>query len=125
MRRWADKQEIFVYKIISILLLLVIKQYFSNRRKSFINSKKRKNNRKFRDIASRNFFRLNQRTGCAESNLLIILKKETVTIVDYLNPGLDSTSLQVSNFSFGGDRESHQVELILKNIGERGGGVKT
>ncbi len=57
-----------------------------------------------------------------EENVSII--KETVTIIDDLIPGLDSSNLQLSNFGLLEDRESNQVELTLTRIGERGGGPK-
>ncbi len=53
---------------------------------------------------------------------MVCLIKETVTIIDDLIPGLDSTNLQLSNFGLLEDRESHQIELTLTRIGERGGG---
>ncbi|MEN8230652.1 MAG: sialate O-acetylesterase [Bacteroidota bacterium] len=52
----------------------------------------------------------------------VSIKKETVTIIDDLIPGLDSTNLQLSNFGLLEDRENNQVELTLTRIGERGGG---
>lgn len=52
----------------------------------------------------------------------ICIKKETVTIIDNLAPGLDSTNLQLSNFGLLEDRETNQVELTVTRIGERGGG---
>ncbi|MEA3462315.1 MAG: sialate O-acetylesterase [Bacteroidota bacterium] len=52
----------------------------------------------------------------------VCIIKETVTIIDDLIPGLDSTNLQLTNFGLLEDRENHQVELTLTRIGERGGG---
>jgi len=54
----------------------------------------------------------------------VCLIKESVTIIDELDPALDSTSLQLSNFGLLEDRENHQVELTLTRIGERGSGKK-
>jgi hypothetical protein len=54
----------------------------------------------------------------------VCIKKETVTVIDDRNPGLDAANLQLSNFGLFEDRENHQVELILTRIGERGGGSR-
>ncbi len=54
----------------------------------------------------------------------VCLKKETVTIIDDRNPGLDSEHLQLSNFNLLEDRENQKVELYLTRLGERGGGAK-
>ncbi len=51
----------------------------------------------------------------------VCLKKETVTIIDDLNPDLDSSHLQLSNFGLLEDREKQTIELYLTRIGERGG----
>jgi hypothetical protein len=50
----------------------------------------------------------------------VCLIKETVTVIDDRNPGLDAASLQLSNFGLREDRENNKVELILTRIGERG-----
>jgi hypothetical protein len=52
----------------------------------------------------------------------VCLKKETVIIIDDLNPDLDSRHLQLSNFGLLEDREKQTIELYLTRIGERGGG---
>jgi NAD(P)-dependent dehydrogenase (short-subunit alcohol dehydrogenase family) len=44
-----------------------------------------------------------------------------VTIIDDLNPDLDSSHLQLSNFGLLEDREKQTIELYLTRIGERGG----
>ena len=54
----------------------------------------------------------------------VCLKKETVTIIDELNPGLDSKHLQLSNFGLFENRENKTIELYLTRLGERGGGAK-
>jgi len=53
----------------------------------------------------------------------VCLKKETVTIIDELNPGLDSKHLQLSNFGLLEDREYQTIELYLTRLGGRGGGA--
>ncbi len=54
----------------------------------------------------------------------VALKKSTVTIIDDRYPPLDSATLQLSNFNFLDNRETHVIELYLSRIGERGGGDK-
>lgn len=49
------------------------------------------------------------------------LKRDRVTIIDDREPKLDSEHLQLSNFSLLEDRETHQVEIYLTRLGEKGG----
>ncbi|MCF6336054.1 MAG: diphosphate--fructose-6-phosphate 1-phosphotransferase [Spirochaetales bacterium] len=46
----------------------------------------------------------------------VCLKKKTVTIIDELNPGLDSKHLQLSNFGLFENRENKTIELDEKTI---------
>ncbi len=48
--------------------------------------------------------------------------KDTVTIIDDRDPEKDSEHLQVSNFSLFENRETHDMELYMIRLGERGGG---
>jgi hypothetical protein len=50
-------------------------------------------------------------------------KKDTVTVIDDRNPERDSEHLQLSNFSLLEDRETHEMEVYLTRLGERGGGL--
>jgi len=54
----------------------------------------------------------------------VCLKKETLCIIDDLNPGLDSKHLQLSNFGLLEDRENQTIELYLTRLGGRGGGAR-
>ncbi len=49
------------------------------------------------------------------------LKKDAVTVIDDRDPKRDSEYVQFSNFSLLEDRETHQVEIYLTPIGEKGG----
>ena len=49
-------------------------------------------------------------------------KKDTVTVIDDRDPERDSEHLQLSNFSLLEDRETHEMEVYLTRLGERGGG---
>ena len=49
-------------------------------------------------------------------------KKDTVTVIDDRDPERDSEHLQLSNFSLLENRETHEMEVYLTRLGERGGG---
>ncbi len=49
-------------------------------------------------------------------------KKDTLTIIDDRDPERDSEHLQVSNFSLFENRETHDMEIYMIRLGERGGG---
>ena len=49
-------------------------------------------------------------------------KKDTLTVIDDRDPERDSEHLQLSNFSLLEDRETHEMEVYLTRLGERGGG---
>ena len=49
-------------------------------------------------------------------------KKDFVTVIDDRDPERDSEHLQLSNFSLLEDRETHEMEVYLTKLGERGGG---
>lgn len=49
-------------------------------------------------------------------------KKDTVTVIDDRDPERDSKYLQLSNFSLLENRETHEMEVYLTRLGERGGG---
>ena len=47
-------------------------------------------------------------------------KKDTLTVIDDRNPEKDSEHLQLSNFSLIENRETHEMEVYLTRLGERG-----
>jgi len=49
-------------------------------------------------------------------------KKDTLTVIDDLDPQRDSEHLQLSNFGLLEDRETHDMEVYITRIGEHGGG---
>lgn len=49
-------------------------------------------------------------------------RKDTVTVIDDRDPEHDSEHLQLSNFSLLENPETHQMEVYLTRLGERGGG---
>ena len=48
------------------------------------------------------------------------LKKDTVTLIDDRDPKRDSEYVQISNLSLLEDRETHQMEIYLTRLGEKG-----
>ena len=48
-------------------------------------------------------------------------RKDTLTVIDGRNPEKDSEHLQLSNFSLIENRETHDMEVYLTRLGERGG----
>ena len=52
----------------------------------------------------------------------ICFRKETITTIDDRDSECDAENVQLSNFSIFEDRETHDIELYLIRLGEKGGG---